>query len=195
MNCMNLTNNYKDIITDPTLMESSIIALLETWLEENMQFNIDGYTGHFNNIGPGKGIAMYTKDNTFLQTKCIKEKLMQLLKLESEDLEIIFIYRSEQGNTAELLQHIKDSITEDKTTVILGDFNICFNANQNNRISKYLETNKFQQLMSEATHIRGRHIDHFYFKEGKEHNKKPSIYRYSPYYSDHDAICVTLENN
>ena len=121
--------------------------------------------------------------------------MIQLSKFESENLEVIFIYRSEQGNTAELLQYIKENITEEKATVILGDFNICFFANRNNRITKFLEANKFKQLMNEATHIRGRLIDHFYFKEGMNYNEKPSIHRYSPYYSDHDAICVTLKRN
>ena len=195
LNCMNLQNNYKNIINDPTLLESSIIALSETWLEENIQFNIDGYIGHFNCVGPGKGIAVYIKESTFLFTKCVQESLIQLSKFESENIEVIFIYRSEQGNTAELLQHIKENINEKKATVILGDFNICFLANRNNRITKYLEANKFKQLMNEATHIRGRLIDHFYFKEGRNDTEKPSIYRYSPYYSDHDAICVTLRRN
>ena len=46
--------------------------------------------------------------------------------------------------------------------------------------------------MREATHIRGRHIDHFYFKPGNGIHENASIYRYTPYYSDHDATCVTL---
>ena len=35
LNCMNLSNNYEDIVCDKTLMESSVIALSETWLEQN----------------------------------------------------------------------------------------------------------------------------------------------------------------
>jgi hypothetical protein len=46
--------------------------------------------------------------------------------------------------------------------------------------------------MNEATHIKGRHIDHFYFKPGNNIGENLSIHRYSPYYSDHDAICATL---
>ena len=117
---------------------------------------------------------------------------MQLSKLESKDLEIIIVYRSSQGNSTELLQHIKDNIKEDISTVIAGDFNICFNTHRNNKISKFLETNGFIQFVKEATHIKGRHIDHLYFKPGKKIQENPSILRYSPYYSDHDAICVTL---
>ena len=84
-------------------------------------------------------------------------------------------------------------INEEKGTIICGDFNICYNANKNNRISKYLENTGFHQYVEEPTHIKGRHIDHFYFKPSKTFRKEPSIHRYTPYYSDHDAICATFE--
>ena len=67
--------------------------------------------------------------------------------------------------------------------------------NRNNKISKYLQNTGFQQLVEEPTHIKGRHIDHLYFKPGKSFTEKPSIYRYTPYYSDHDAICATFGRN
>ena len=192
LNCMNLSANYEDIVRDKTLMKSTLIALSETWLEQKTVMNINGYRAHFNSVGPGKGIAIYTRDDTFKPTIDITQENMQLTKLESEDLEVITVYRSEKGNTKELLQHIENNLNEDKSTVVMGDFNICYLANRNNTISKFLEANGFRQLVNEATHIKGRHIDHLYFKPGQKFKENPSIYRYSPYYSDHDGICATL---
>ena len=57
----------------------------------------------------------------------------------------------------------------------------------------YLEKNGFTQSVREPTYINGRQIDHFYFKPGNNITENPTIYRYSPYYSDHDAICATLK--
>ena len=57
----------------------------------------------------------------------------------------------------------------------------------------YLEKNGFTQSVREPTHIKGRQIDHFYFKPGNIITENPTIYRYSPYYSDHDAICAILK--
>ena len=54
------------------------------------------------------------------------------------------------------------------------------------------KSSEFKQMMKEATHIKGRIIDHFYFKPGKGISEKVSIFRYSPYYSDHDATCATV---
>jgi hypothetical protein len=49
----------------------------------------------------------------------------------------------------------------------------------------------FDQLVHEPTHIRGRHIDQVYFLDPSE-RLKPIVDRYSPYYSDHDGICITI---
>ena len=106
-------------------------------------------------------------------------------------MEFITLYRSAQGNSAELLQHIKNMIKKDKATIISGDFNICYNTHRSNKITKFLETNGFIQLGKEPTHIQGRQIDHIYFKSGKNIDANPSLYRYSLYYSNHDALCVT----
>ena len=192
LNCMNLKANYEDILCDRTLLQSLVIALSETWLEKGTELHIDGYTAHFNSIGPGKGLAVYLKDDRFEKTVTINLENMQMLKLKSQDLDFITVYRSERGNSTELLQHIKESIDQNSATLISGDFNICYNSHRNNKITKFLETSGFKQLITEATHIKGRQIDHLYFKPGKKINANPIIYRYSPYYSDHDAICVTL---
>ena len=52
-------------------------------------------------------------------------------------------------------------------------------------MSQGLPSNGFNQLVTEATHIRGGHIDRAYWRDVWGD-------RYSPYYSDHDGICTTL---
>ena len=48
----------------------------------------------------------------------------------------------------------------------------------------------FEQLNEEATHVAGGHIDHMYVM--KKAAGKSSLERYTPFYSDHDALCLTL---
>ena len=43
--------------------------------------------------------------------------------------------------------------------------------------------------------IGGGHIDHAYWRDKTGVWKEPKLERYSPYYSDHDALCITLEQN
>ena len=78
-----------------------------------------------------------------------------------------------------------------RITLITGDFNACYLENFNNRLIQGLLGMGFNQLVQEATHIRGRHIDQAYFLDptGK---LRPIIERYSPYYSDHDGICIII---
>ena len=159
----------------------------------NKFLHIDGYNAHFNSSGPGKGLAIYLKDEKFQPTVDIKEEKMQITKIEASELQVIVVYRSEQGSTLKLIEHLDTMIEEKIATIICGDFNICFKTNRNNRVTKFIETKGFQQLMQAPTHIKGRNIDHFYFRSGGQIQEDAHIYRYSPYYTDHDAICATIK--
>merc|ERR1712121_296867 len=53
LNCMNLINNHEDVKDDPTLRESDLLALVETWLTNESVPIIGSYASHSNNAGPG----------------------------------------------------------------------------------------------------------------------------------------------
>ena len=78
-----------------------------------------------------------------------------------------------------------------KCTVIGGDFNICQAKNKQNSIAKWLSSFGFRQLVTEATHIEGGHIDHLYVSN----DISAELEIYSPYYTslDHDALCVSID--
>ena len=84
-------------------------------------------------------------------------------------------------------------IDDSKPTLITGDFNICLSNEPRNMITKLLLKKGFQKLIDEATHILGGHIDHAYWRDPTGVIKTPEVETYSPYYSDHDAILITLE--
>ena len=48
-------------------------------------------------------------------------------------------------------------------------------------------------MVTEATHIEGGWIDHAYWLDSARKWKTPALERYSPYYSDHDVLLITLE--
>ena len=193
LNVMNLLHNYEDILCDTTLMESDIILCSETWLTGDDFETFGPYAAHLNNVGPGKGVAVLFKKGTFQHIVDIKEDRMQLTKMRSKRLDIIAMYRSSNASLTMVLDHLESVLTQDRTTIICGDFNLCYIETRSNKITKWLEENGFRQLVREATHIRGRLIDHFYIRENETDNVEPSVYRYSPYYSDHDAICTTIK--
>ena len=117
---------------------------------------------------------------------------MQITKFTSSELDIINVYRSSKGNSLDLLNYLVGMINKEKPTLITGDFNMCFQTHSGNRMSKGLEEIGYRQLVRKATHIRGGHIDHAYWRQDNEVWKDPELELYSPYYSDHDTLLITL---
>ena len=194
LNCAGLAPHFTDILNDEHVMNADIIHLSETSLmdQDEQSFEIEGYNSHFITVGNGKGLVTYFKQEVIQHELDIKEKNMQIIKFTSSQLDLVNVYRSNNGHSVELLNYILKMIRHDKPTLITGDFNICYLKNQNNRMSQGLERNLFKQLVKEATHIQGGLIDHAYWKDTRRVWQAPAIERYSPYYSDHDGICITL---
>ena len=88
-----------------------------------------------------------------------------------------------------LLCHLKNMINFSRQTIICGDFNMCFIENRNNKSTQFLLQNGFKQLVHDATHIEGGHIDHVYIR-----SVLVDIEMYSPYFTakDHDALCISI---
>ena len=53
--------------------------------------------------------------------------------------------------------------------------------------------NNFKLITDEATHIGGGYIDQAYIRDEENLFHSTKLERYSPYYSDHDALCITLK--
>ena len=195
LNCAGLEAHFTDIETDEKLLKADILHLLETSLstdEEASWYMLDGYQSHFISRGNGKGLVTYYKSSKFQHVQDYSTDKMQMSKFTSAEVDVIGTYRSQNGNSVELLNNIKLMITPGKTTIVTGDFNICYLSNGNNRFSKGLQEQGFEQLITDATHIRGGHIDHMYYRDSQRLFKPPNVQRYTPYYSDHDALFVTL---
>ena len=138
-------------------------------------------------------MATYFKQNIFQHFKDIKEQYFQISKLTSNSLDVISIYRSQEGNVYQVLKEIKDMIDLDKVTLICGDVNICYISDKNNIFVSALEDLGFKQLVQEATHIEGGLIDHVYIRDSRNIvNADCSLY--SPYYCamDHDGLLTTV---
>ena len=48
-------------------------------------------------------------------------------------------------------------------------------------------------MIGKATHVMGGLLDHAYWRDTRNIWYEPEIETFSPYYSDHDAILVTLK--
>ena len=194
LNCAGLKPHFEDFKLDKNVAKADIITIAETSIlpkDNEDLFALQGYTHSFLKVGPGKGIGSYFKIDMFKTDKTLVMDRFQAAKFKNGKVDIIAIYRSHSLNSSNILQELTKLIDLKRTTFIVGDFNLCYKENANNRLIKGLEELGFKQLIHEPTHVRGRTIDHAYLLEEKR-TMKIVIERYSPYYSDHDALCITF---
>ena len=190
LNIRSLNKHFEDIKADHALMKSDIICLTETWIPEDSSniYRIDGYNNFMNNVGFGKGIAIYAKPS-FSHVCNVNGEGYQITKMTSDNIDIICVYRSDLGSIEELYCKIYSKLTPLKLTMICGDFNICALENSKNLLTQSLLAENFKQIVKYPTHEKGGLIDHIYIKNTPEIY---DVYHHSVYYSDHDGICVTF---
>ena len=192
LNIAGLKAHFEDLLYDHKILKADILQLQETSLDENSDtsnFSIPEFMeSGFVNHGRGKGGAVYSK----LMAKSYEwnsDNTKQVMKTKYEKIEVINVYRSSTGQKKDLIEKLKQVINPKKLTIITGEFNLCAGEEKTNKVSVFLEQIGFSQLVDKATHIQGRIIDHIYINSTKA---VLDIERYSPYYSDHDALLVTL---
>ena len=60
---MSVLAHYDDIKESSRLMSSTILGLGETWMDKETTLDLpDFHPGTFENIGPGKGLAAFSKE-------------------------------------------------------------------------------------------------------------------------------------
>ena len=98
LNCAGLKAHFIDIQADGKILEADI---LETSLDENEgnKLTLQGYRKHLINVGNGKGIATYFKDDVFSHQQDVTESIIQVTKLNSIDADVKSVYRSDHGNS------------------------------------------------------------------------------------------------
>ena len=158
--------------------------------------NISGYNRKFINVGNGKGKGMVTFYSDWVCSTHERDAVsetMQITKYNIEGVDNISVYRSSNHSMKETCESLMSMIDADKPTLITGDFNVCTVKNKTNSLTAMLETLGFKQLVNTATHIGGGHIDHCYWLDETRKWEQPSLERYSPYWTDHDGLLVTLK--
>ena len=146
VNIYSLKKHHEDIKSSPMIQMSEVICLQETWIDPNHDttnnLNLNDYSSHFTSTGRGKGIATYYKES-FTFNEEVKKSMYQMSKISSKDIDIINVYRSSNAPLT-FLDDLKTLIDEERTTHIVGDFNICYKTERNNLVIKYLEEKGFR---------------------------------------------------
>ena len=197
LNCRSLRRHYNDIISDSLLLKIDMIALQETWLDDDASshdLDIPNYELYKNSQGRGKGVATYLKRDTFTHVADIKEENMQLSKFTSKYLDIIVLYRSSGSNLETLNLNLNALISTEKPILILGDFNFCHLETSLNHTRKFLDEMNFKQLVEVPTHIQGHLLDQVHLKD-PDSKLICTVTLQPKYYSDHKGLGVIIKQS
>ena len=92
----------------------------------------------------------------------------------------------------DIVDNLEQLIHMERPTIITGDLNVCLNKEPRNLFSTVLMDLGFHQLVKDPTHVRGGRIDHAYARDPESQLSNLYLTRQSPYYSDHDSLCVSF---
>ena len=195
LNCAGFFPHLKDLMSDLRLMNGDIVQIQETSVTNENETDHLEFPNHridFINVGLGKGVATFVKNEMDFRKEEVAEEKLQIMKISLPDLDSINVYRSAGFSLLDAFEKIEEMIDEYKSTLISGDFNVCLKKNPNNELTRKLKENGFSQLVDSATHVEGGQIDHTYWRDSVGEWNEPHLETYSPYYSDHDGLLVTL---
>ena len=72
----------------------------------------------------GRGLAVFQKLKGTKITDHNEENI-NITKIEAGEISVIAIYRSQEGSLNKLIEKLQGIIVQSKTTVVIGDMNIC----------------------------------------------------------------------
>ncbi len=142
-------------------------------------------------MGDGKGLATYSK-NDFNLDKTITMPGFQITVYSSSLIQSVAVYRSAGTSLVDVTNAILSHLDHEKVNVILGDVNVCVKKEPNNVLTDSLLGIGFKQMSNKPTHTQGGIIDHTYVRDAQGLFGTPILYRFSPYYSDHHSLCLSL---
>ena len=122
----------------------------------------------------------------------IAEEKMQIMKIRMKEIDSINVYRSAGKSLTDCFSKIEELIDPHRATLITGDFNVCLRKNPSNELTTQLKKVGFSQLVDRSTHVEGGQIDHVYWRDLLGNWIDPELEFYSPYYSDHNGLLITL---
>ena len=144
LNVRSLRKHIEDVRSDPVLQQADILFVQETWLTEEEKneelYQLAGFRGHFASEGAGKGIGLYVREGTLVQSCHIFSlPYMQMVKICLIGLDIISVYRSKEESFQSVVMHLQHCIAEDVDTLVVGDLNYCYS--EENHLSRYMVCN------------------------------------------------------
>ena len=125
----------------------------ETWLNEDPETPIVQFPFQHFVHGGSKGVGMLSSIKPKKVEK-MQTSVCSIMKAEYEDFDILNIYRYSNTNLAQFSADLEEVLSNTRTTIVLGDMNIDLLKSPENLFSTFMTRKHFQQLVSNATHLK-----------------------------------------
>ena len=200
LNTRSLLKHACDIATDSVLLQSDILCLTETQMNNSsdttsVATHLKDFNEYYNhNEDRFCSLASPYRDSiqiienldisNFTVLKVVKTSL------PTNPIKILLLYRKcsvKQNTFNETLKYLVDSQDVD---IILGDFNINALAVDGD-LAFLLEA--YEMIVNDPTHISGSLLDHVYVKKTLSSDFYITCMVKNIYFSDHDAVRIVLE--
>ena len=176
---------------DQDFLQSDIFVVAETWLYPGEKIEIPSHASHLLSNGRGKGLASFTKGHSKMIETFQKDDY-SMMKMEVDNKFFIFVYISKTANSSQYICDIEALLknTSNSPTALIGDVNWHF-SQQSHPMKKFMQDNKFEQLIEKPTHIGGNIIDHLYVNPQMKDLSVQILQKPVPY-SDHYALYLKI---
>ena len=190
LNIRSLKNKVNAITKTPSLMQSDVLALGETWLKSHEIIEFDGFQSFFASHGRGKGIAVYSKHDPICEPQVFSNEHLSLMVFKLNNCTAVFLYRSQDCEESFLCSMLENVITQEVPMVIMGDVNI--DSEKQSVLKSYLTEKKFVQQIKKPTFDNGSTLDHLYVNALMQNFQ---IEQTSVYFTDHDVITLKIKKS
>ena len=116
---------------------------------------------------------------------------MQLSKFSSQNLDVVTLYKSQEGSEENLIKAIHQMTEGKRPILVIGDFNISYLGTSENLTKNYMNENNFKQMINEPTHIEGNLLDQAHVRDNSG-TLECTTHIQSKYYSDHRSLHLTF---
>ena len=192
LNVRSLGEHFQDVLASPDLMESTILAVAETWLEPGQTIELPQFPSDeaiFQGGGRGKGLAVFPKVS--VMSKKYSAEGVSAVVIKLGDIIAAFLYLSSGVDWTMVTGMLDLWISSELPTVVMGDMNWHWDKDSQHPMQCQLAAKGFQQLIEDSTHDQGNCLDHIYANK-KLLAMNPVVETQANYFTDHDTITLFL---
>ncbi len=196
-NVQGLSNKVDDIMANPEMKHANIIAVTETWQNQNNAIQLSGFCAEVQRreVGDRGGVAIYVKDSlagSYVRVTANAAGLEYVALTFAElNISVCVVYKPHSVSRASLeegLHRILLALPPGRDVILGGDLNIDLLGDPHRNVVGLPES--YVQLIIQPTTSYGSLLDHIYVKAYALANYTSGVCQ--TYYSDHDPTFVSF---